>query len=229
MTLLEEYLPEEGIIEPFQYRRFQFFALGDSKTDTLVQIQFRYPYFYDSSLIWINEKISSIAVNGMEPSIHRKNAAQSAADIFDDYFLLLDDYPDYEFSWFLIRDIEKIYEDSSIATLLFRESRYLGGAHPIDIRHFINLDKINHKELMLFDIISPDKEPNLTKYAEQIFRAVREIKFTGSLNAAGFWFNNDKFMLSENFSLADEGLVFYYNPYDIAPFSMGSTQLLLPI
>jgi hypothetical protein len=210
------------------FRNYQFFALGDTLADTLVQLQIRYPHFWGDSLQWLNENLHKMAVNGTEPGFHRRNAAQTATEIFDDYFTFLADFPDYQISWYLHRTIEIIYQDSLLLTMLFNEQRYLGGAHPTDIRHFLNIDLKNQKELSLYDVIKPEKAPELAQYGEKVFRAIRELNFTGSLNAAGFWFVDDQFTLSENFSLTEAGLILYYNPYDIGPYSLGATELLLP-
>ena len=35
-------------------------------------------------------------------------------------------------------------------------------------------------------------------------------------------------MLSDNFGVMREGLVFHYNPYDVAPFALGPTTITLP-
>ncbi len=224
----EELIQVEEESIRYRLRNYQFFAIGDESSDTLVQVRIRHPHFYDGSYVWLNEKLNDLAVNGSEPSIHRRNAAQTAAEIFTDYQTFLDDFPDYEISWYLFRYIEIIYEDSLLLTMLYQEERYLGGAHPNSFRMFFNLDKTQQKELSLYDIIIPEKAADLTRYAEKQFRHIRGLNFTGSINAAGFWFVDDQFSLSDNFIFTEEGLLFYYNPYDIAPYSMGSTELVLP-
>lgn len=37
----------------------------------------------------------------------------------------------------------------------------------------------------------------------------------------------DAFALTENFWIGPKGLTFYYNPYEIAPWALGTTELLL--
>jgi hypothetical protein len=41
----------------------------------------------------------------------------------------------------------------------------------------------------------------------------------------GFSFENNKFSLSDNFGLTSDGLLVYYQPYLVAPFSFGATIL----
>jgi hypothetical protein len=48
-----------------------------------------------------------------------------------------------------------------------------------------------------------------------------------TLKDAGFTFENDAFVLPDDFALRDDGLAFYYNPYDVAPYSMGATEIVL--
>ena len=38
-------------------------------------------------------------------------------------------------------------------------------------------------------------------------------------------FENDKFYVSENLGLTKNGVVIYYEPYQVAPFSFGATTL----
>ena len=43
-----------------------------------------------------------------------------------------------------------------------------------------------------------------------------------------YFFLNDKFVLPERFYINDLGLVFLYNPYEIKPYSEGTTKLIIP-
>ena len=81
-------------------------------------------------------------------------------------------------------------------------------------------------KLTLEDIIS-DKQ-QLTGLAEKKFREMKNMGETDSLKDAGFWFDGNKFALSENFGVTETGLLFFYNPYEIAPWAMGSTELEIP-
>lgn len=48
------------------------------------------------------------------------------------------------------------------------------------------------------------------------------------LGSAGFWFENNKFSLNDNFLILDSGLVFYYNNYEITAYAFGPTELEIP-
>jgi hypothetical protein len=67
----------------------------------------------------------------------------------------------------------------------------------------------------------------LTKIAEQIFRKVKEIPDTASLNENYFEFPDDTFQLNKNYGFKKEGIVFYYNNYEIAPYAAGPTDVVI--
>ena len=63
---------------------------------------------------------------------------------------------------------------------------------------------------------------------EQIFRQVKEIPDTASLNENYFEFADDTFQLNKNYGFRKEGIVFYYNNYEIAPYAAGPSEVLIP-
>ena len=68
----------------------------------------------------------------------------------------------------------------------------------------------------------------LNKIVEPHFRKLFKLTSKESLNDNGFWFENDQFSVYENFTFQVGELLVYYNSYDIAPYSGGPTELLVP-
>ena len=87
-------------------------------------------------------------------------------------------------------------------------------------------DKNSGKELTLNEVVKTPK--SVKKLVERKFREAWEILPNGSLNEKGFWFENDKFSLPVNVGISNDGLQFYYNPYEIGPYAMGATDIILP-
>jgi hypothetical protein len=80
----------------------------------------------------------------------------------------------------------------------------------------------------LADVLVPGYGPHLTRIAENKFRTVKGIKPGMTLHDAGsFFFKNDTFALNDNFWIGPKGITFFYNPYEIASYAMGTTELLL--
>lgn len=94
--------------------------------------------------------------------------------------------------------------------------------------HFANLNPRSGAAIALSDLLEPGSEDKLRSIAEAHFRAVREIEEELSLADAGFTFENGEFALPDNFAIGEDALTFYYNLYEIAPYSMGATQLVIP-
>lgn len=111
--------------------------------------------------------------------------------------------------------------------LTFSAWSYTGGAHGNGFVSIHMIDKSNGQLLALPDFIIDIEE--LNAIVEPIFRQANELKPNESLNDAGYWFTDDKFSVNDNFYFSDEMMVFYYNTYEIAPYSGGPTELQVPI
>lgn len=68
----------------------------------------------------------------------------------------------------------------------------------------------------------------LTRIAEVYFRQAREIDPNADLSQEGFWFEDGKFKLNENFYFDDGDLVFYFNNYEITAYAYGPTEFYIP-
>ena len=68
----------------------------------------------------------------------------------------------------------------------------------------------------------------LTQIGDKIFRQAKQLSDTASLIDNYFEFPEDKFELNKNYGFKKEGIVFYYNNYEIAPYAAGPTEVLIP-
>lgn len=104
---------------------------------------------------------------------------------------------------------------------------YTGGAHGNGFSKTVIIDRNSGRVLRLTDFIKDTQE--LNKIAESEFRILYDLNSEESINEAGFWFENDQFQLNENFSFTESHMCFFYNSYEIAPYSGGPTLLEVPI
>lgn len=130
-------------------------------------------------------------------------------------------------AWFLERKAFVLRSTPRIVSLGMAERSYMGGAHPLETYHFESFDITNGKKLSLSDVVPATKQEELRLLAERAFREVRGLEPEADLTGAGFEFEEDRFTLTDNFAIEDEGLSFYYNPSDIAPYSEGPTEIRL--
>ncbi len=48
------------------------------------------------------------------------------------------------------------------------------------------------------------------------------------LNDAGYWFDKNNFELNDNFLIKKNGLLFVFNPYEIAAYVYGAIEVFIP-
>jgi len=126
------------------------------------------------------------------------------------------------------RTVTVRYQSERIVSLNFEVSFFSGGLHPQYASVFTSSNAATGAKIRLADVLVAGYEPRLTRIAEHKFRAVKGIKPGMTLHDAGFiFFKNDTFALNDNFWIGPEGITFYYNPYEIAPYAMGTTELPL--
>lgn len=105
---------------------------------------------------------------------------------------------------------------------------FTGGAHGGSGVYFLSLDPRSGKKVTLDDVLRPGYQQKLTQLGEIAFRKVRVLSDTTSLMEAGFEFPEDEFSLNDNYGFLPEGITFYYNNYEIAPYVIGPTQIVIP-
>ncbi|PWL30642.1 DUF3298 and DUF4163 domain-containing protein [Roseivirga spongicola] len=146
-----------------------------------------------------------------------------------DYNTIIKDFPEYANAWNLEVNSDILYQDSLFISLASTVYSYTGGAHPNSGQMYRSYDLRTGEAIGLADILREGYEEELNQVAEIEFRMTKEIPPTESLEERGYWFENDRFELTENFAIINKSLIFYFNPYEIAPYAMGPTELELKL
>jgi Protein of unknown function (DUF3298)/Deacetylase PdaC len=106
---------------------------------------------------------------------------------------------------------------------------FMGGAHPISMEYYWNFDNETLKQLTLEDIFEPGYDAQLLQVAEQLFRKQENIASDKPLDQeSGYFFENGKFLLNDNFQLTETGIKFLWNVYEIKSYAEGITELTIP-
>ncbi len=133
--------------------------------------------------------------------------------------------PDMDQVWYcdVIGNIEM--QSGNYFTVRFKYNSYTGGAHGDYGEDYATFNIKTGQKLGWNDVIV-DLE-KFKKLAELRFKQVNGMSANSKLTEEeGFSFENNKFSLSNNFALTSEGLILYYQPYEVAPFSFGATTLI---
>lgn len=104
---------------------------------------------------------------------------------------------------------------------------YFGGAHPNTKFRYLNFDRKTGKLLTLNDILTIGFEGKLNEILDKIIRQTYMLKPEDNLSEKIGLYEN-KIEFNNNFAITKHGLKFYYNPYEIAPYSIGFIELIIP-
>ncbi len=122
-----------------------------------------------------------------------------------------------------------VYQSPAIVSVKSDLSFYTGGLHPQYAATFTSFNAATGARIRLDDVLVAAYRPPLTRIAENEFRTRQGIKPGMTLRDAGYiFFKDDIFALNDNFWFGPKGVTFFYNTYEIAPYAMGTTELLLP-
>jgi hypothetical protein len=220
----------ESVVQPVEratFVNYQLQSIQDKKgpcndasdSEKCFSIDIQYPV--------ISSGASRIVIDSINSQIEQ--------DIFlieemtQEYEAILKDNPDYNSGWSLEISSDIIFQDSlyiSTASTIFS---FTGGAHPNSYQVYRSYDLATGKALELADFLVEGFETKLNELAEIEFRMDKQIAPNKALNDEGFFFEDGRFQLNSNFAILDRSLLFYYNPYEIGPYSIGPTELELKL
>ena len=119
-----------------------------------------------------------------------------------------------------------MYLDNNILSYSYERYAYMGGAHGNSSRLLYNFDLTNSHIITEADLFTGNYTKSLTQLIkQQIVEDNAEMESVAVLN--DFYFFEDQIKPNNNFYVTAEGIVYVYNPYDIAPYSTGQTVVLL--
>jgi hypothetical protein len=130
------------------------------------------------------------------------------------------------FNWQSLKFLHILFNDAYILTFYIDHYAFTGGAHGLQTRQFSVVSLWTGKEITLKDIFSDNYQVQLGQLLTEKVHAMNHIPSSQNLKDAGFF--TDTVKPTENFYLTREGIGFYYNQYDIAPYATGSIDLFLP-
>lgn len=134
------------------------------------------------------------------------------------------DFPDSKQFWSVSMESQITYNSDKLLCIEMLTGSYLGGAHGDFRRSFLTITNAGDRVHVI------DYVTDLIKFAElaeKKFREQRGLTKDQSLNTGGYFFPDGKFILPEGIGLNEQGFVLYYNVYEIAPFYIGGTEIIL--
>ncbi|MEH0154732.1 DUF3298 and DUF4163 domain-containing protein [Limibacter armeniacum] len=199
---------------------------GDNNTSF---ISFTYPHFTTGGNKAIRDTLNTFITNhlSMSESYNRATPEESMEAFIQSY---KDAYVKTKLSapYQAATHIEVINNDEAMLSLEFNYYEFTGGVHGIQYVIYRNFDPATGTIITLEELIPAHNRELLLQKAEQYFRDSRNLGNNDDLKSAGYWFDDSKFRLPNNFTFEKGNLVFLYNPYEIAPYSEGKIVFFIP-
>jgi hypothetical protein len=132
---------------------------------------------------------------------------------------------DYAQYWNQEINMRVVYQEYPYVSFAIDFNEYTGGAHGMYGTFYVNYDREKNRIITLNDLFKADELAQLSKQAEQVFRKQEGLKEGDDYS--GYFFENAKFVLPNNFSIRKGGIVFHYGLYEIKPYVSGTTEVFV--
>lgn len=124
-------------------------------------------------------------------------------------------------------DFDVLLNDGKYLTLEITGYIYAGGNHGNPTAAVATFDVVTGKQLTWADLVSDTSA--LKTLAEKTFREERSDLFNPSDGSEPYAFNEIfAFALPQNYGLTEDGIYCHYLAYEVGPYAIGSTQMIIP-
>ncbi|MFN3872945.1 MAG: DUF3298 and DUF4163 domain-containing protein [Ignavibacterium sp.] len=185
--------------------------------DTSAYVKINYPQINGLSNLQIQNKINS----------YLKNEFMQAKNWYDD-FVADTDYtsefpPDWVFSF--ESDFRVTFNSSDFLSIVLDYYEFTGGAHGNYYSVGYNIRTSDGEVLSLPDIL---KTNSLEALSEFVSEEILNMFDANSLNEAGLFEDELNISDDQDFYIIPNALVIQFDPYEIAPYAMGSIDVEIP-
>ncbi len=132
---------------------------------------------------------------------------------------------DYEIPWFVEIIGKVIYQNAKIITYQVSKIEFEGGAHPNSLLDYYIYSIPEKRILKASDIIKAGSEEKISELITKKLKQMKNLRENESLEKAGY--SEKSVKINDTFAVIKEGLEFYYNNYEIAPYALGPTAVQL--
>lgn len=112
----------------------------------------------------------------------------------------------------------------TIVNYVYELDTYEGGAHGMHIKGVMNFSKNTGRQVTLADVLLPGFEHRLSELLLDKLIKQTKSKDIDGLREKGYLYDMDM-APAQMYMINDNGITFIYNPYEIASFAVGMTEL----
>jgi len=171
----------------------------------------------------VNHYIADVVGYGDAENPTSVNLEEAANSLVKDYQEFHKEFPDSPQVWHVRLKSKFTYEQEELLCLMIVSETYMGGAHGAMNKRYLTFSTITGKTVNIIDRVG-DKEQFIA-LAEQKFRKQKNLSSDIEFNETDYWFPDNEFVLPANIGIDNKGYLLHYNAYEIAPYSMGPTDI----
>jgi hypothetical protein len=127
------------------------------------------------------------------------------------------------FSWFRTASTQILYNSPQLFCMENTLYAFTGGAHGMENISYGIFSPLTEKQLQFIDIFKPDTQHIISNMITNSVKEMQKIPQDSSL--PDYLYFVKEIEPNENIFLTPAGLGFYYNSYEIAPYSTGQTNV----
>lgn len=196
------------------------------KNNIIMRYTIKYPRFISDTYQTLANKLNTL--------YRTKAIMYERSNIMNLYQMAMVEYEYSIANNFPVRQFEAYvnyivtYNQNCILSLYFDQYEYAGGAHGLTVRYSDTWNLPKSKRMELSDFF-----PHRNNYREYIIQTIEKQIETELANGDSMYFENYAQLMNENFKpnnfyLTEEGLVIYFQQYDIAPYASGIPTFVIP-
>lgn len=215
----------------FEMKTFRLESTGGCSSDTIpcARYEITYPVFsnLDSVVIDSIKGAINLALDGSDPGKAGRSFEMTGKEFIADYEQFKNEFPESVMGWHFEGTVEVDSLSTSILCLTTSTDYFTGGAHGGHGTYFVNIDPATGSKIKLSDRFKPGFEEPLREAGEKIFKATY-LRDSLSEAAQSYQFEEGTFTLNSNYTFTGSGIKFLYNIYEIAPYSAGVQEIVIP-
>jgi hypothetical protein len=153
--------------------------------------------------------------------------AKASFEVFrKNYNDFKEDFPDAPGCWEVSLEGDTVMVSPKMMAYQLEHYSFTGGAHPNSFLSFHVFDRKTGEEKDMKTFVSDSLA--LLKIVETAFRKLENLTADADLEQAGYFLADHKFFLPANYIFTRQGVLFYYNPYEIAAYARGPIEFTIP-
>ena len=167
----------------------------------------------------------SFVMENLPPDLNSLQDIPTKIDSFISQHKSFSKESDFPQMWSFKMNFDILENNNNSLSILLNTDIYTGGAHPLNEIRILTFNPDSGKKVIFSDILNDEKL--LKSLIVREFRRKRNLSDAVNLTDEGFYSN--EWPLPNNFALLTQGLYIVYNAYEIGPYVLGKTELLIPI